>query len=294
MVGIYVIAPWFSTSTPQMPQPAVDSSALELIQQGQVAVQVIHDLIDAHHEIAKHSETIQRVRDLAPHLTLQANAPFSTELGVEKTRQDQRSMDQFLTTYDSVMGDLHSAINITVTEFGGAKGLFIDTICDACNRSSLHCTLLENRNYQLTLGKWSFQSSPEASPLSELTKSTAAINPKLSALKQSIRDLQGINSVDAEELIEIVKEGMGLQGDETLCREDVERLRLCFSHLAGAIAMADWQRLRLEHRISQLMNSVGWPRCLCPAPEDVVAVAMKLGMLRISSNKARERWELVR
>ena len=159
--------------------PAGGSAAVAAIQRGQAIGQAIHDLIDSYHELAQYSETVGRIRDLTPRLSTRMIKPSKDGIDILRSTQNRRIMIQFFKTYDSAKKDLCSVIDLAVTEFGGVSGMFDITVRNAYKRPSQYCASLENH----VLGRWYSQSSPEASLLSELTRTTTALDPKLLALR---------------------------------------------------------------------------------------------------------------
>jgi hypothetical protein len=93
--------PWFSTT-----QPGGVSPAIAHVRQGQEVAQVIHVLIDSYHDISRYSETVERLRDLAPNLTCLSNVPFSNDLDGEATTRYRHTLEQFLEKLDSTKRDL--------------------------------------------------------------------------------------------------------------------------------------------------------------------------------------------
>lgn len=262
--------------------PASESA----IQRGQAIGQVIHDLIDSYHDIAQYSETVGRVRDLAPRLSIRMKTPFNHGVDIERSKQNRRTTIQFFKTYDSAEKDLRSVIDLAVAEFGGVSEMFDITVRNAYKRPAQYCASLENRYF----GRWCSQSSPEASLLSELTRSTAALDPKLAALHQNIHGLHGDMPGDLEAMSRIIDgASRGLQGDDTLDREEVGQLGLDFSRLAGSIDRWNQQSLRLGARFLQLKILMERYRCLSsPQGTGREDVSLELMRLQTSAKEAEK------
>ena len=171
--------------------------------------------------------TIEHIHDLAPRLTCRWKDPSNSDLDVEIATQNQRIMSRLFDTHDLAKNDLHSTINITVAEFGQVSEMVPVTIGVACSTSTS-------------------QSSLKTSLLSELTRSTDVLDPKFAALRQSIRKLHGNIPGDLEGARKILRGAKkGLNGCGPLNLEEIQRLDLDFSRLAGTIDKMSHQSLRL-------------------------------------------------
>jgi hypothetical protein len=291
-------------NTDDTPPLICESSATTALQRGDAIGQVVLDLVNSYHDIAQHSEIVDRIRDLTPKLT----SPFVTELGEPDGFAIQISHDtgnRFFWNYNCVKRDLRSVIDLAVAGINEASAMIRVEVENACEGPTPRCTSSKPRLYQRLLGGW-FSQSSEESLLSKLTNSTAALDLELAALYHTTHDI-GVHGNFSDDINWVLRRLLrgpywDLKDDEV---REVEQLSLEVSRLAVSIDEMNQQSLRLESRFLHLKRFMEQCGCLGLPQEGRRQKGMRRKgraweerresiWLTDNSMKTRRKWEMIR